>query len=227
MEGRGGNLEKNTNQHERQTSKNEGLVLRYGSECGDLVDLRGSGSAKDECNAVKQEGSSERAEEEIFDGGFRAPAGVLAPAGKNVCGDGGNFECNKDDEQLNGGGEQAHADRAKDDERVELALMVGVLRERVEREQQCHEHDAADKDVEEDCEGAGFDRGVKAGSFGQGKLPQAGPKGDRGSQCCDPTQRTARPCRRERGINEHDDDARQREDDLGEDAVDVVNWGHR
>ena len=152
---------------------------------------------------------------------------MLAPAGKNVGGDGRDFEGDEDDEQLDGGGEQAHADGAEDDERVKLALMVGVFRERVEREQERDENNAADEDVEEDGEGAGFDGGEEAGSFGQGKLPEAGPKGGCSSHGCDPSKRTARPGGRERGVNEHDDNSGQREDDLGEDAVDVGDWGHR
>ena len=143
---------------------------------GDLVDLRGSGSAEDERDAVEQECCGEGAEEKVFDGGFRAAAGVLAIAGEDVGGDGGDFESDEDDEQLDGGGEQAHADGAEDDERVVLALVMAVFRQRVEREEEGDEDDAADEDVEEDGEGAGFDRGEEAGSFGQGKLPEAGPE---------------------------------------------------
>ena len=86
---------------------------------------------------------------------------MLAVAGEDVGGDGGDFEGDEDDQQLDGGGEQAHADCAEDDERVVLALMMGVLGQRVEREQQRHENDAADEDVEEDGEGAGFDGAKK------------------------------------------------------------------
>ena len=128
VEGRGGDLEENADEHERQRGENEGLILRDGREVGDLVDLRGSGGAEDERDAVEQERGGEGAEEEVLDGGFRAAAGLLAVAGEDVGGDGGDFEGDEDDEQLDGGGEQAHADGAEDDERVELALMVAVLR---------------------------------------------------------------------------------------------------
>ena len=178
VEGRGGDFEENADEHERQRGENEGLILRGGRECGDLVDLRGSGGAEDERDAVEQECGGEGAEQEVFDGGFRAAAGVLAVAGEDVGGDGRDFESDEDDEQLDGAGEQAHADCAEDNERVELALMVAVFGERVEREQEGHENDAADEDVEEDGEGAGFDGGEEAGSFRQGKLPEAGPEGD-------------------------------------------------
>ena len=99
-----------------------------GARCGDLVDLRGAGGAEDERDAVEEECRGEGAEQEVLDGGFRAAAGLLAVAGKDVGGDGGDFEGDEDDEQLDGAGEQAHADGAEDDERVELALMVAVLR---------------------------------------------------------------------------------------------------
>jgi len=118
---------------------------------------------------------------------------VLAPAGKDVGGDGGDFEGDEDDEELDGGGEQAHADSAEDDEGVELALVVGVFGQRVKREQEGDEDDAADEDVEEDGEGAGLDGRIEAGSFRQGELPYAGPEGDRGSDCGDPAEWAARP----------------------------------
>src|ERR1700722_15898254 len=105
--------------------------------------------------------------------------------------------------------------------------MMGVLGERVEREQKSHENNAADEDVEEDGEGAGFDGGVEAGSFRQGELPQACPEGDGGSDGGHPAEHATRQCGRQRGVDEHDGDAGQREDDLGEDAVDVGNWIHR
>ena len=85
--------------------------------------------------------------------------------------------------------------------------MVGVLGQRVKREQQRHENDAADEDVEEDGESAGLDGRVEAGAFRQGELPYAGPEGDRRSDGGDPAERAARPRGRERGVNEHDDDA--------------------
>jgi Sec-independent protein translocase protein TatA len=121
----------------------------------------------------------------------------LRQAGKNVGGDGGDFKRDEDDEQLDGRGEQAHADGAEDNERVELALVVGVLGQRVEREQEGDENDAADEDVEEDGEGAGLDGRVEARAFGQRKLPNAGPEGDRGSDGGDPAERAARPRGRE------------------------------
>jgi len=66
----------------------------------------------------------------------------------------------KNHEQFDGAGEKAHADGAENDERIELALVVAVLRQRIEREQKGHENDAADEDVEEDGEGAGFNGGI-------------------------------------------------------------------
>ncbi len=161
VERRGGNLEENADQHERQGSENERLVLRDGGEARDLIDLRGAGSAKDEGNAVKQKRGGKRAEEEVFDGGFRAAAGLFPVTGKDVGGDRGDFEGDEDHEQLDGAGEQAHANSAEYDERVILALVVAVLRQRIEREQEGDENDAADEDVEEDREGAGFDGGMR------------------------------------------------------------------
>ncbi len=181
MEGRGGDFEENADEHERERGDDERLILRGGSELGDLVDLRGSGSAEDERDSVEQKGSGKGAEEEVFDGRFRAAAGVLAPAGEDVRGDGGDFEGDKGDEKLDRAGEQAHADCAEDDERVKLALMVRVRREGVDGEQEGHENNAANEDMEKNSEGAGFNGREEAGSFRQGKLPHACPEGDGGS----------------------------------------------
>ena len=221
MEGRGRDLEENADEHKRQRGEDEGLVLREGREMGDLVDLRGSSGAEDERDAVEQKRGGEGAEEEVLDGGFRTAAGLLAVAGEDVGGDGGDFEGDEDEEQLNRAGKQAHADGAEDDERVELALVMARLGQSVEREQEGYEDDATDEDVEEDGEGAGFDGGEEAGSLRQGELPEAGPEGERGSDGGDPAERTARPRGRERGVEQHDGDAGEGEDDLGKDAVDV------
>ena len=167
VEGRGGDFEENSDQHKRQRGKDEGLILRNGRETRNLVNLRGACGAKDHCDAVEKKCSSEGAEEEVFDGGFGAAAGLLAVAGEDVGGDRGDFEGNEDDEQLDGGGEQAHADCAENDEGVELALVVAIGWQSVEREQEGHEDDAADEDVEEDGEGAGFDGAKEAGSLRQ------------------------------------------------------------
>ncbi len=203
------------------------MIGRGGQQAGDLVDLRGAGGAKDQRDAVEQKSCGKGAEQKVLDGGFGAAARVLAIAGQNVGGDGGDLQRDEDQQQLDRAGEQAHADRAKDDQRVELALMMAVFRQGVEREQQSHQHDAANQHVEEDGKGAGFDGAVEAGSHGQGKLPQAGPQGEGGSDGRNPAQRAACPMGRQRGVDHHDGDAGQREDHLGKDTVDVGNGIHR
>ena len=97
VEGRGGDFEENADEHERQRGDDQGLILRGGRELRDLVDLRGSGGAEDERDAVEQKCGGEGAEEEVLDGGFRAAAGLLAVAGEDVGGDGGDFESDEDD----------------------------------------------------------------------------------------------------------------------------------
>ncbi len=106
-----------------------------GASCAISIDLRGAGGAKDEGDAVKQKCGGKGAKEEVFDGGFRAAAGLLAVTGEDVGGDRRDFEGDEDHEQLDGAGEQAHADGAEDDERIKLALVMAVFGQRVEREQ--------------------------------------------------------------------------------------------
>ena len=153
---------------------------------------------------------------------------MLAVAGEDVGGDGGDFERDEDDEQLDGAGEQAHADCAEDDERVVLALMMGVLGQSVEREQEGDENDAADEDVEEDGEGAGFDGASRSRCLRAGKAARGWPRGRSWFRWRRPSRAGGAAMRGgSDGVDEHDGDAGEREDDLGEDAVDVVNWSHR
>jgi hypothetical protein len=115
---------------------------------------------------------------------------LIAASGQNVSADRRDFQCDENQQKFNRAGQQAHAHCAKDNQRVVLALVVAILRQRVQREQQHHQHKPADKRVEEDCEGAGLDRVIKAGAHRQSKLPQAGPEGKHGSGCRNPAQRT-------------------------------------
>ena len=115
-------------------------------------------------------------------------AAVLAVAGEDVGGDGGDFESDEDDQQLDGAGEQAHAHGAEDDEREVFALVVAVFRQSIEREQEGDQDDAADEDVEEDSEGAGFDGAEEAVPVRKAELPEASPQGDGGADGGDPTE---------------------------------------
>ena len=103
-----------------------------GASAGDLVDLRCACCAEDQSDAVEQKSCGKGAEEKVFDGGFRAATGLLAVPGEDVGGDRGDFESDEHEEQFHGAGEQAHADCAKDNERVELALMVAVFGKRID-----------------------------------------------------------------------------------------------
>ena len=143
------------------------MILRRGHEAGDLVNLRGAGGAEDHRDAVEQEGCGEGAEQKILDGGFRSASGVLAVAGQNIRSYGRDLQRDEDQQQLDRAGEQAHAHRAEDNQRVELALVVALFRQCVQREQERYQNDAADEHMEEDREGTGLHRAGEAGAHGQ------------------------------------------------------------
>ena len=86
---------------------------------------------------------------------------------QNVGGNGRDFESDKNQQQLHRTGQQAHPHRAEDDQRIELALVMAVLRQCIQREQQGHQHNAADQHVEEYRKGAGLNRRVEAGPLRQ------------------------------------------------------------
>jgi hypothetical protein len=227
VEGRGGDLEENAHQHQPQPSQDQRVILRGGGKAGDLVHLGCAGCAEDQRDAVEQKGGGEGAEQKILDRRFGAARGVLAVTNQNIGRDGGYLQRDEDQQQLDRAGEQAHSHRAEDDQRVELALMVALFGERVQREQQSYQHEAADQHVEEDGEGAGLDGAGEAGSHRQGNLPEAGPQREGGSEGGHPAQRTARPARGQGSVEQHYQHAGQREDDFGKDAEYTGNWIHR
>ncbi len=84
---------------------------------------------------------------------MRADSGLLpvfaAVARHDVGGDGRDFERDEDQQQLDGGGHEHHADGAELDEGEEFAEAFGLRGDRVEDDEQRGEHDAGDEDVEE------------------------------------------------------------------------------
>ncbi len=132
MERRGRDFEEDADQHHGQRDNYQCLVLGQRSQMRNLVNLRGSGGAEDQRDSVQQEGCRKRSEQEVLDRGFGTAARVLAIAGQNVGGDGGDFERNEYNQQFDGAGKQAHADCAEDDQRIELTLMMTVRGHSVE-----------------------------------------------------------------------------------------------
>ena len=101
---------------------------------------------------------------------FRAFGVALAEAGHDVGGDRRDFEADEDQQQLDGGGHEQHADCAEDDQREEFALVVDCALHGVERDEQSDENDAADQDMEEDAEGIGLDQAAVGGSGSERQL---------------------------------------------------------
>ena len=72
-----------------------------GKRGGDVGNIGGAGSAKDQGDAVEKEGGGEGTEQEVLEGRFRTLAVALAKAGQDVGGDGRNFQADEDQQQLN------------------------------------------------------------------------------------------------------------------------------
>src|SRR5580658_4439326 len=101
--------------------------------------------------------------------------------------------------------------------------MMTLLGEGVEGKEDGDENDAADEDVEENGESAGFNGRREAGSFRQRQLPETHPECDSGSKRSDPTEHASWKRRRRGCVDEHDGDAGEREYDFGENAFDGGN----
>src|SRR6185437_9070570 len=184
----GRDLEEDAYQHHGQRGENEGVIGSSGGEMRNFVNLRGAGGAEDKRNAIEKKCGGKGAQQEVFECGFGSAAALLAVSGQDVSRNRRNFKRYKDKQQFDGAGKQAHADRAEGDQGVELALMMAIFWQRIERDQQGYEHDAADDDVKKDGERARFDGSEKAGAFRQRKLPDAGIEGGGGSDGGEPPQ---------------------------------------
>ncbi len=104
--------------------------------------------------------------------------------------------------------------------------MVAVFRQRIERQKQGNENDAANEHVKEDGEWTRLDGAEEAGSSGQRELPKAGPQGKGGSERGNPAQRTARPVGWKDRFKKHHSYARERKHDFRKDAVYVGHGIH-
>ena len=225
VEGSGGDFEEDADHEKGEGGEDEVAASRMGDQGADFVDLRGARSAEDEGHSVEEEAGGEGAEKEVFDGGFGALAGVFAEAGENVGRDGGDFEGDENNQELDRRGHQAHADCAEDHQGEVFAAMVLVGGQGVEGDEQGDEDDSADEDVEEDAEGIGLNGVVEGRAGGQGKLPQAGPEGDQYSKGSEPAEAAAAGDWGESGVEKHDEDAGDREDDFRQDSKDVRDGG--
>src|ERR1700740_2603391 len=125
-----------------------------------------AGDTVDQGDAVEEKGGGERAEEEVFHGGFAGFEGVTAISGQDVAGGGAHFEADEGGEQRLRGGKYAHAGGGEEDEGVELgglqvlALEVGIGGENDQ------EGDEADEEMEEDAEAVHLDEAEEGWATG-------------------------------------------------------------
>ncbi len=118
----------------------------------DVKDVGGTGGSIEQGYAVEEKGGGEGAEEKILHRALGALGGVAAEAGKNVAGDGGDFQRDKDEHQLDGGRHQAHAHRSEQDQGVVFAVIDLLEGKVVERHEDGRQGDEQDDEVEEDAE---------------------------------------------------------------------------
>ena len=121
-----GHLEENSNQHQGKCGMHERLILSGRHVTGDFIYRGRPSGAEHHGNAVEQERSGKGSKQKIFDCGFRSADGLLAISRKNIGGDRGDLQGNKDHQQFNRAGHQAHTDGAERHKRVILALVVTV-----------------------------------------------------------------------------------------------------
>src|SRR5216683_2125030 len=221
VEGGGGDLEAEADDDEGEGGESELRGCGGGHAVGDRIDGCRPGGSEGQGDAVEEEGGGEGAEEEVLDGGLGAGGLALAEAGHDVGGDGGYLEADEDHQQLDGAGHQHHAGGSEEGEGEVLAGVGGVALEVVERAEEGGEDDRGDKDVEETREGVDLDGVVEGVEGAELELVPAGE-----SCCCcaydgEPAERLAGVGGGQEGLGQHDEDAGEGEDVLGEEGEDV------
>ena len=116
---------------------------------------------------------------------------AFADAGHDVGGDRGYFQSDEDQQQFGGGGHEQHAGRAEDDQRKELALVIGRALHGVERDEQGDQDDSADHYMKEGAEGVGLHQAAVGGPGYEQLLLKAGKERGKHSENGQPSQRLA------------------------------------
>ncbi len=80
------------------------MILCGRRQVSDLIDLRSAGGAKDQRHAVEEKSGGKGAEKKVLDGRFGTAACLLAITSQDVGGDGGDFEGDEDEQQLDRAG---------------------------------------------------------------------------------------------------------------------------
>ena len=223
MEGSAGDLEAEAGEDEGDGDVGQRLDMGGGAERGgDVKDVGGAGGAVEQGDSVEEEAGGEGAEEEILHRAFGALGGVAAEAGEDVAGDGGDFQGDEDEHQLDRRGHEAGAHRAEQDQRVVLAVIDLLEGQVVERHEDGGQGDQQDHDVEEDAEVIDPDHVAEAeAGIGRLGLAVGGGQGDQDAEGGEDAQTLAAASGGQYGLDEHDEHAPDGEDDFRKDA-DVI-----
>ncbi len=151
-----------------------------------------------------------------------------AEAGKDVAGDGRDFQGDEDEHQFDGRRHQAHADRAKKNQGVILAVINLLEGQIVERHQDGGQRNEQNHEMEEDAEVIDPQHVVEAeaGEL-RLRLVECGCNGSEHAEGGEDSEPFAAAARGQDRFHEHDDHAPDREDNFRKNA-DVVGgcWWH-
>ena len=228
VEGGGGDLEAETDEDHADSEPAEERGFGDSHARGDGGDAGGAGCAEAQRDAVEEEGGGEAAEKEVLDGGLGCGGAAFAETGEDVGGDRGDFEADEDHEELDGRSHEHHAGGAEADEGKVLAGMrYRAVFEVIERGEQGNDDDCGDEEVEEDGEVVDLDGRVEGGEgaahlvVDEDVLVPGGGGGGGGAEDGEPAEGLAGLAGGEHGLGEHDEYARDGEDEFGEEAEEV------
>ncbi len=129
MKRHGGDLEGQAGNDEHDADDQPGrAVRRVGQRKSELAELHGAGKPVDQRNAVQQQAGGQRAENEIFEPGFRAAQLVAGEGGEHVDRQRLQFEAEIERHHVGGRGHHQHAGGGVEHEHRKLEpAQIGVL----------------------------------------------------------------------------------------------------
>ena len=131
MEREGRQLEADADEQEQHAEDQHGVDRRFGREhggkaLGQVGEITGAELAREQADAVKHHPGSAAAVNHILQGRFTALPPSFQKAGQSVAGQARHFDSDEHHQQVIGRCHQEHAERAAQEQHIEVAGILGV-----------------------------------------------------------------------------------------------------
>jgi hypothetical protein len=178
-------------------------------------EVRGAGRAVEKRGSVEDEAGRECAHQKVLEARFVGDGDAAVEANQDEDADREKFEAEDDDEKVEPLGHHHHADRAPHQQGVELAALEPFARQVGFREERGQDRGQQERAIEDHGDGADLVRAAEEVAADCEQLaPAGGDEDDHGQR------RGGTSEFRREGVEEDQQNAAEREDQLGEDGVD-------